>query len=164
MTAPHVPAQNANTAPPAGADFALERYKYILQQIHALNENVYRFLAIFQTLATALVAAALTVFVSYKKWGIAPATAKSGILGLLILETLIACFAMLLIFIGILSWLDYRNEECELTDEYACIGFRKPPRTGSFFRWYETYIILFIAGSTIFMWTTAALFLMPSIV
>lgn len=36
-------------------EFALERYRYILQQIHAVNENAHRFLALYQTLATALV-------------------------------------------------------------------------------------------------------------
>ena len=44
----------SSPGPAAESEFALERYKYILQQIHTVNENVYRFLAIYQTLAVAL--------------------------------------------------------------------------------------------------------------
>lgn len=50
-------------------EFALERYRYILQQIHAVNENAHRFLAIYQTLATTLVGATLALFVGYRNWG-----------------------------------------------------------------------------------------------
>lgn len=88
----------------------VERYKYILQQINSVNENVYRFLAIFQTLVTAIVTAALVLFVSYSKWKIASATAQTGIQAALILVTVIACFTVLLIVIGVVSWFDYRYE------------------------------------------------------
>lgn len=142
-------------------EFSLERYRYILTQIHAVNENVYRFLAIYQALATTTVGAALAIFVWYKKWGISPSTAHAGVLGLLWLETIIALFTVLLIFIGILAWLDYRREECELTDEAVHAGFRKPPKVGNFFRWYETYIIVFIMASTVFMWAYALTFVLP---
>lgn len=64
-----------------------ERYKYILQQIHTVNENVYRFLTIFQTLLTAIVTAALALFVSYSKWGISPSTARTGVTGFRFPET-----------------------------------------------------------------------------
>lgn len=144
-------------------DFSLERYKYILQQIHTSNENTYKFLAIYQALATTTVGAALVLFVSYRGWGIDPATARTGVLGLVLLETVIAGFTALLIFIGILTWLDYRNEECELTDRVVHQGFRKAPRVRNFFRWYETYIVLFILASTAFMWVFALGFILPSI-
>jgi hypothetical protein len=140
----------------------LERYKYILQQLHTLNENVYKFLALYQTLATALVGAGLALFVGYKRWGIEPATARSGIVALLWLVTLVAAFTMLLIVMGVLNWLDYRREECELADETVYPGFRKPPRLGNLFRWYETYILLFIASSMVFMWVYAINLILPA--
>jgi hypothetical protein len=144
-------------------DFSLERYKYILQQIHTSNENTYKFLAIYQALATTTVGAALVLFVSYRGWGIDPATVRTGVLGLILLETIIAGFTALLIFIGILTWLDYRSEECELTDKVVHQGFRKAPRVRNFFRWYETYIVLFILASTAFMWFFALGFVLPAI-
>ncbi|MFF4208762.1 hypothetical protein ACFYZE_05160 [Streptomyces sp. NPDC001796] len=143
-------------------EFALERYRYVLQQIHAVNENAHRFLAIYQTLATALVSAALALFVGYRKWGLAPATARGGLVGLLTLTSVVAAFTGTLIVVGALAWLDYRNEECDITDTVVGPGFRKRPRPGNFLRWYETYVLLFIVVSVITMWVLAALFLLPA--
>lgn len=157
-------ASTGSPAPdPAVEDqFALERYKYILQQIHTVNENVYRFLAIYQTLATALIGGALALFVGYRKWGIQASVARSGEVGLMWLTTVIAAFASMLIIIGMLSWLDYRHEECELTDAAVRPGFRKPPQPRNFLRWYETYIVIFIAGSIAFLWWYTLGFILPT--
>ncbi|MEU2862550.1 hypothetical protein ABZ672_30115 [Streptomyces mirabilis] len=143
-------------------DFALERYRYILQQIHAVNENAYRFLAIYQTVATALVGAALALFVGYRKWGIEPDTARGGVIGLLVLVTVVAAFTMMLIVVGAIAWVDYRNEECDITDEMIGVGFRKRPRTGNLFRWYETYLLLFILASVVAMWLLLGFFVLPT--
>ncbi|MGW3725640.1 hypothetical protein [Streptomyces sp. NPDC000851] len=143
-------------------EFALERYRYILQQIHAVNENAHRFLAIYQTLATTLVGAALALFVGYRKWDVAADTARSGVIGLLVLTTVVAAFTITLIVVGALAWLDYRNEECDITDEMVGPGFRKRPRPGNLLRWYETYVLLFILVSVIVMWLLAGLFVLPA--
>jgi hypothetical protein len=143
-------------------EFALERYRYVLQQIHTVNENAHRFLAIYQTLATALVSGALALFVGYRQWDLAPATARGGVIGLLSLTTVVAAFTSTLIVVGALAWLDYRHEECDITDEVVGPGFRKRPRPGNFLRWYETYVLLFILVSVITMWVLAAFFLLPA--
>jgi hypothetical protein len=147
----------------AELEFSLERYKYILAQIHAVNENVYKFLAIYQAIATTVIGAAIALFVWYRRWAIPAPVARQGVLGLMWLETIVAGFTALLIFIGILAWLDYRKEECELTDVAVRKGFRKPPQVGNFFRWYETYILAFIVGSTGFMWFYGMTFMVPHI-
>ncbi|MEV5977257.1 hypothetical protein [Streptomyces sp. NPDC052114] len=133
-----------------------------MQQIHAVNENTHRFLALYQTLATALVSAALAVFVGYREWGLEPATARGGVIGLLVLVTLVAAFTSMLIVVGALAWLDYRNEECDITEKHVGPGFRARPRPGNFMRWYETYLLLFIIVSMIVMWMIAAVFLLPA--
>ncbi|MEU4924922.1 hypothetical protein AB0G54_00105 [Streptomyces yokosukanensis] len=143
-------------------EFALERYRYILQQIHAVNENAHRFLALYQTLATALVSGALALFVGFRKWDIPAATARGGVVGLLTLTTVAAAFTCTLIVVGVLAWLDYRHEECDITDELIGPGFRKRPRPGNFVRWYETYVLLFILVSVITMWVLAGLLLLPA--
>ncbi|MEV0910123.1 hypothetical protein [Streptomyces hokutonensis] len=143
-------------------EFALERYRYILQQIHAVNENAHRFLALYQTLATALVSAALALFVGYREWSVPPSTARGGVIGLLTLVTMVAAFTSTLIVVGALAWLDFRNEECDITDEMVGPGFRKRPRPGNFLRWYETYVLLFILVSVITMWVLAAFLLLPA--
>ncbi|GII96691.1 hypothetical protein [Sinosporangium siamense] len=142
-------------------DFSLERYKYILQQIHVVNENVYKFLAIYQTLASTLATAGIALFIGYRSWNITPTITKSAIIGILSLISAIGLFTVLLICIGVLAWLDYRREECELTDRIVYVGFRKKPRLGNFFRWYETYIIIFILSSLLFMWWYAFWRILP---
>ncbi|CAM5447238.1 hypothetical protein SVIOM74S_04711 [Streptomyces violarus] len=143
-------------------EFALERYRYLLQQIHAVNENAYRFLAIYQTLATGLVTAALALFVGYSKWGVAPSTARGGVIGLLSLTTIVAAFTSTLIVVSAIAWFDYRNEECDITDEMIEPGFRKRPRPRNFIRWYETYVLLFIIVSLSVMWLLACFLLLPA--
>jgi uncharacterized membrane protein YidH (DUF202 family) len=142
--------------------FEVERYKYLLQQLHTVNENVYRFLGIYQTLATVLVGGALTLFVRYDDWHIDKEIARIGIVALLLLVTVIAAFTVLLIVVGALNWLDYRREECELTDTAVRAGFRRPPDPKNFWRWYETYIVLFIVVSVGFMWLGAGIVLLPA--
>ncbi|MFE0249355.1 hypothetical protein ACFWZ0_33785 [[Kitasatospora] papulosa] len=160
MTTPGEPSPELSAAQ---TEFALERYRYILQQIHAVNENAHRFLAIYQTLATALVGAALALFVGYRNWKVPPGTAQSGIIGLLILATMVAAFTATLIIVGAISWLDYRNEECDITDEMVKVGFRQRPRSRNLFRWYETYVLLFILVSIVIMWTLVALVVLPAV-
>ncbi|MGW6721667.1 hypothetical protein [Streptomyces sp. NPDC054995] len=143
-------------------EFALERYRYILQQIQAINENAHRFLAIYQTLATALVGAALALFVGYQKWDLSPATARGGVIGLLTLTTVVAAFTSTLIIVGAIAWLDYRNEECDITEEVVGPNFRKRPRPGNLLRWYETYVLLFILVSVITMWVLTGYLLLPA--
>ncbi|MFJ7334872.1 hypothetical protein ACIQUU_16670 [Streptomyces sp. NPDC101116] len=143
-------------------EFALERYRYILQQIHAVNENAHRFLAIYQTLATALTGAMLALFIGYRRWDIEPAIARGGMVGLLVLTTVVAAFTITQVLVGALAWLDYRNEECDLTDEMVSPHFRKRPKPGNFFRWYETYVMSFIVASMIAMWSLTTFFLLPA--
>lgn len=144
-----------------GAEFALERYKFILEQIHTVNENLYRFLAIYQALATTLVGAALAVFVGYRHWSISAATARGGVIGLLALVTVVAGFTTILIVVGAVAWLDYRHEECDLTDEMVRPGFRARPSAGNVFRWYELYVLMYVWASVIAMWLLAELLVLP---
>ncbi|WP_406342463.1 hypothetical protein [Streptomyces sp. NBC_00648] len=143
-------------------EIVLERYRYILQQIHAINENVYRFLALYQAIATALVGGALALFVGYRKWGIEASVAQGGVIGLLSLTSVVAAFTVLLIVVGAFSWLDYRNEECDIAEEFVGADFRERPRPGNLLRWYETYVVLFIVVSLATMWMFAAVFVLPA--
>jgi hypothetical protein len=63
----------------------------------------------------------------------------------------------------VLTWLDYRTEECELTDTAVAAGFRSPPNRRNLVRWHETYIVAFVVVSLIAMWVLAAAFLLPAI-
>lgn len=148
--------------PALARDFTLERYRYILQQINVVNEAVHRFLAIYQALATSLVAAGLALFVGYRQWGVSRLVARDGIIGLLVLTTFVAAFTIIFLVVGMLTWMDYRNEECDLTDEAVYPGFRARPRAVNARRWYELYIVVFIAMSVIVLWLCALLFVLPA--
>jgi hypothetical protein len=77
--------------------------------------------------------------------------------------TVAACFTVLLVVVGVLSWIDYRREECELTAKYFEAEFRKPPRLRNFYRWYETYIVLFVIGATVLLWVLSETVVIPRI-
>jgi len=47
-----------------GDDLKTERYKYVLTEIHGLNDNVHKYLNLFQTPSTAVTGSGFAVFVS----------------------------------------------------------------------------------------------------
>ena len=141
-------AQETSQASPSNANpvtnFKLERYKFILQQIHTLNENTHKHLALFQTLATALIAGGVGIFLSSKSANVTPEIARAGIEGLLWLLTILALFVCALITVGIVSWVDYRKEEVDFLKDEVGSEFRKHPNLTNFWRWYETWYVVFI--------------------
>ncbi|MDR7277238.1 hypothetical protein [Catenuloplanes atrovinosus] len=145
------------------ADFRLARYQYILQQLSAANENVYRFMGVYQALASTLTGGILAIFVGYRSWGIDPGTARSGIIALLCLVTIVAAFSVLMVSIGVMSWFHYRSEECRLLDEAVGPGFRHPPSLRNFYRWYETYVVAFIVVTVVALWVLVETLLLPAV-
>lgn len=125
-------------------DFKLERYKFILQQIHTLNENLYRYLTLFQALATAIVGGGVAVLVSWQNLKVSVEVARTGIRGLLGLLVILTLFLIINVIIGILSWFDYRQDEVKLLDEVIGNQYRKAPKLRNFWRWYETYFVIFL--------------------
>lgn len=143
-------------------DLVVERYRYILRQVEVLNESSHRILQTYQTLATALVGAALALFIGYEGWGIDPATARVGVVGLFSLVTLVAVFTVSMIIVGVLSWIDYRNEECDLLDRFVEPGFRSRPNLRNLPRWYEVYVAVFIVFSIIGLWILTIAVVLPT--
>lgn len=143
--------------------FVSERYKFVLQQIHVVNENLYRFLAIYQAIVTALVGAQLVLFVNYHRWGIPASRAKTALIGLVLLESAVGAFVVLLIVVGVLTWLDYRNEECDLSDWIVGQAFRSRPNASNWFRWYETYVGAFVIVSIALAWLLTLVVMFPAV-
>lgn len=139
-----VPALNPSLRGKKAADFELERYKFILQEIRFLNENTHKYLTLFQTLATAIIGGGVALFVGWKNLKLTPEMARVGIESLLALFSLLSIFVIFLILAGIFSWFDYRREECELLDKAVEPSFRKPPTANNFWRWQETQFIVFV--------------------
>ena len=125
-------------------EFKLERYKYILGQIKSLNENIYKYLTLFQTLTTAIIGAGVSVFLSWRNLNITADVARLAIRCLLGLLIILGIFSITSIAIGVVSWFDYRKEEVNLLNQVVYLGFRKLPKLSNWWRWYETYIIALI--------------------
>lgn len=132
-------------------DFKLEHYKFILQEIHSLNENVHKYLTLYQTLVTTIVGAGILVFVNWKNLGISAVLAKAGVEILVGLLIIISIFIIIQILMSILSWLDYRDEEVKLLDDVIKKGYRSPSKLSNFWRWSETYFILAIIIIVVFI-------------
>jgi hypothetical protein len=143
-------------------EFKLERYKYILQQLNTLNENIHKYLALFQALLTAVVGGIVTVFVSWKNLKIEVETARLGIQGLLGLLIILSSFVLVSIVSGVFSWFDYRKEEVKILDDAIRSGFRRKPSLRNFWRWYETYMVIFILGATIFIYCFVTTNVLPN--
>jgi hypothetical protein len=148
-------------------DFAGEivkiRYQHILQQIQSVNENVFRFLAIYQALISALAAGQVLLFINHRRWSLSSSVTRISLAGILVLEAIVALFTVLMIVVGILSWLDYRLEECDIADVVVGPGFRKRPSTSNWYRWYETYIILFVLLSLGALWFFVEAWMVPAV-
>ncbi len=145
------------------APYYLERYGYILRQVEASNGAVYRFLGIYQTLATTIGGALVGLFVGHQKWELSVSTTKEGLVGLACLLSVVSIFSALMIFITILNWIDYRREECELTDSAVFPGFRAPPRIANWTRWHETYFVVFIILTTVAVWILVLRVMLPNV-
>ena len=130
--------------------FKVERYKYILQEMRSLNENVHKYLALYETLATFVIGGGVGVFVGWKSLHLSSEVAIAAINGLLFLLLFLALFVIASIVAGIISWFDYRNEEVELLDQIQP-EFRKKPTLRNFWRWNETYLVCFVIVITIFI-------------
>ncbi len=127
----------------------MEYYKHILQEIRTLNENIHKFLTLFQTLATFIIGGGIGVFVSWKSLKIGAETARVAVQGSLGLLLLLTFFIILAVIANIISWFDYRKEEVKLLEDIAKPNFRKPPTLQNIWRWFETYILLFMIAITI---------------
>ncbi|MBL1241431.1 MAG: hypothetical protein COB13_006250 [OCS116 cluster bacterium] len=132
--------------------YLVERYKYILQEIAALNARTPKYLLLFQSLTTAIFGGGVAVFLGWKNLNISFEIAQIGIEGLLWLFTILAFFVIVSIVVGMVAWMDYRQEEVELLEMVVKIDFRKAPKWRNFWRWSETYLILIIIFVTYFAW------------
>ena len=141
----------------------LARYRYILSEIHFLNESTNKHLLAFQQLATVVIGAGIAIFISWQKLEINVETAILGVYGLFTLFVILALFIILSILANVFSWIDYRNEESDLLDKVVEKGFRSRPSIKNFWRWNETWIIIFIFLTTIFISLMTKYYMIPLI-
>jgi len=144
-------------------EFKLERYKFILQQLNSLNEGTHKYIALFQTLATAVLGAGITIFAAWREIKIDAGIARLGIRAVLYLFTILTLFVILSIVINTISWFDYRKEEVELLSKEVGGDFRQLPSLKNAWRWNETYFVIFLFAVLLVVWVFAEQWLIPTI-
>lgn len=143
--------------------FQVERYKFILQEIHTLNENFHKYLILFQTLLTGILSGGVVIFTSWQNLAIPPEVVKLSIQSLLGVMIVLTLFVVTTIIVGVISWFDYRNEEVDLLDAMVGKGFRKKPSVSNIWRWHETYLIIFILVIVVSIYFYVRLIMLPAI-
>lgn len=91
------------------------------------------------------------------------ATARLATYGLVYLLVLLGIFVSLSLLAGMFTWFDYRREEVRLLDKMIGPGFRNPPKLRYFWRWYETYLLLFVILTVITIYWYADTTIIPLI-
>jgi hypothetical protein len=147
----------------SGEEFILERYKYILQQIHTLNESHQKYLNLYQSLTVAIVGGIIAIFAGWKSLQLTTEIPVIGIRGLETLLIILSGFVIVSILSSIAAWQDYRKEEVELLDIIVRPGFRKPPKLRNFWYWQETYFVVGVIISAVTICAYVELFLIPNI-
>jgi hypothetical protein len=145
-------------------EYKLERYKFILQQLNALNDGTHKYISLFQTLSTAVIGVGITLFATWRELKIDPAIARLGLKAVLGLFTILTVFVLLSIVVNAISWYDYRNEEVQLLEQEVGKDFRRAPDWKNLWRWNETYFVLFLLITTLIIWIFTIYWLLPSIV
>jgi hypothetical protein len=130
----------------------VERYKFVLSEMGRLNENTHKntkyLLTIYPALSGAIIALRYTSFGQSVPSGSGPVLA----FGVLQLLTMVSAFGVVSVVSDLASWLDYRREEVALITSMGG-DFRQAPKLQNFWRWYETYLVLFIFIYTGFTWS-----------
>ena len=104
------------------------------------------------------------MYVGYRGWGMNAAAARAGLYGLMSLATGVSVFTSLLVVAGVSAWWDLRREECQLVQANFAPDFREAPNLRNFYRWYETYALLFMVLATVGVWVLLVVVLLPNVV
>lgn len=125
----------------ADRDFALERYKYVLDQKRELNRTTFSVVAIYQAGLIVVTGGHLSVRSAVAKKELSAVDGAALLDGASWLLVAITAFGVLMVLSGVVTWLGCRRDESEIEAEYLGEA-RRLPTWRSALAWYETYIIL----------------------
>jgi len=128
-------------------DFALERYRYVLEQKRELNKATFGIVAIYQAGLGLVAAGELAIRGALSKGELKPNDAQVMLDGVFWLLIAVTVFSLLLLFGGIAAWLGCRRDEAHFEDRFLG-GARSQPKLRNVFGWYETYFVIAIVVIT----------------
>lgn len=144
-------------------EFEIERYKFILGEISNLNSNYHTYLNLYQKLTTIIVGGLILIFINWKKLSIPIKVVVLGVKACYALQIIISLFIIFVILSGIFSWFDYRKEEVELLNSISISHNRSLPNFRNFWRWHETYTIIFILAVMTLIIVLSENYLIPNL-
>ncbi|HCG7129691.1 TPA: hypothetical protein NJ327_002432 [Vibrio parahaemolyticus] len=133
----------------ANDQIIVERYKYILEKIKFLDGNIYQNFNLSIKLITSLIAVLTASVISVSEGKISDVT---FLLSIKFIFSILVFFSIYMLFTSIsitLSWYDYRREEISLLNKVNCDINRSSPKLRSFFRWSETYYVIFMIAMSV---------------
>ena len=131
-------------------NLVVERFKSVLAEKERLNREVEVYLRIF--LATAIGAAGISSSSFLGGGDSINSVPSRDLVDLMISLTCLAgAFLGLLVLINIFSWFDLRYEESQIMNKFSP-GERSQPKLRNFWRWRETYVLMFIWIVTAAIW------------
>lgn len=141
--------------------YAIERYKYILEQKKRLNDVTFKIAAFYQTIFLALLAAQFKLLETASTRDTEIELMRIGSWGLFWMLTGVSLICVATLVAGIISWLGYRREETVFEME---IGqeIRPTPSLKNALSWYETYIIIAIIGVSLAHYVTLTRYILPT--
>ncbi|MCC2977806.1 hypothetical protein LK533_14110 [Sphingomonas sp. PL-96] len=137
------------------SEFAVERYRYVLEQKRRLNEATFKIASVYQVFIVAVGAGYYTLVKDVTAQDISEASYRAGVLALLLANVFVSAITVSLLVGGIASWLSYKQEEAETLGKDLGIDDR-PHLIRRLLSWYETYIILAVLcgliGHSVIIW------------
>ncbi len=137
------------------------RLETITRRQEFLNDTVYRSLAIYHALITAIAGIAAGIRVMQSKVDAINSDIADSIHFLLLVWTFLSVYMIINMISCMCSWYSYRKEESELANELTGEEVRQLPQLSNAWRWMETWFIVYCAGITSVAWWAKATLLSP---
>lgn len=129
----------------------VERYKHVIEQQRRLDSAATEQLRLFEKGGAAMISAAAAVIGSREALRIEPQLAFDLVKVLMGAFWFLGLFTIAAIAVGMASWWDYRKEEAELANSHTQTQFRVEPKKANFYRWRESWIIMFVTATLLFV-------------
>jgi hypothetical protein len=125
---------------------AVERYKYILSKLLFLDDSIYKNISSFSKIFISIITAqGVAIFTNLKSESDIVSDTFRFITSVTPYLVIILCiFYLFLTLANLLSWFNYRDEEVELLEKLNIDLDRKKPSWTSWYRWSETWFIIFM--------------------
>lgn len=123
-------------------EFIVSRYKYIIEKINKLDEQYRDNTNLAYKISLSLLTFIILSKLSFSEGKINFLTLELAIKSAAIIAIIFFVYLTLLSICHLLSWFDFRQEECELFERMNLSELRNKPTWKNIYRWSELYFIV----------------------